>query len=201
MGNKRFWSRDWHEQKDCSGHRVELNWVSWRQKAVLRGGYGRELSAVNSTPDPRPSPQALMTDGNDGLHPPVPTGFQFRWYWWEALVQEEQSGRDTLCFSSHVSREEVHICFQASPCKSASSARQTAEPKGIQAFLKFQMVKIPLRLVAIIPNLDCPSLYIRNYVCFQSPTLNPSYLRYVVSVFLTQPQLLKSVKKFLQYWE
>ena len=96
MGNKRFWSRDWHEQKDCSGHRVELNWVSWRQKAVLRGGYGRELSAVNSTPDPRPSPQALMTDGNDGLHPPVPTGFQFRWYWWEALVQEEQSGRDTL---------------------------------------------------------------------------------------------------------
>lgn len=105
------------------------------------------------------------------------------------------------CFSSHVSREEVHICFQASPCKSASSARQTAEPKGIQAFLKFQMVKIPLRLVAIIPNLDCPSLYIRNYVCFQSPTLNPSYLRYVVSVFLTQPQLLKSVKKFLQYWE
>lgn len=35
----------------------------WRQKAVLHGGYGRELSAVNSTPDPLPSPQALMTGG------------------------------------------------------------------------------------------------------------------------------------------
>lgn len=60
-----------------------------------------------------------------------------------SLCKREESGRDTLCFCSHISREEVHIHFQASPCKSASSARQTAEPKGIQAFLKFQMVKIP----------------------------------------------------------
>ena len=35
----------------------------WRQKAVVHGGYGRELSAVNSTPDPLPSPQALRIGG------------------------------------------------------------------------------------------------------------------------------------------
>ena len=86
------------------------------------------------------------------------------------------------CFSSHVSREEVHICFQASPCKSASSARQTAEPKGIQAFLKFQMVKIPLRLVAIIPNLVAFSLpdWVRSFLwalmfsAYETPSPSPA---------------------------
>lgn len=138
MGNKTFWSRDWHEQKDCSGHRVELNWVSWRQKAVLHAGYGRELSAVNSTPDPRPSPQALMTDGNDVLHPPVPTGFQFRWYWWEALMQEEQSGRDTLCFSSTSAERRFIFASRQAPASQPHQQGRLLSPKAFRLSWNFK---------------------------------------------------------------
>lgn len=65
-----------------------------------------------------------------------------------------------------VCRCEVDSGFQASSCKSASSARQAAELNGTQVSLKRLTLKISWKSAAVLHNLDSPSLWVQCYVCF-----------------------------------
>ena len=156
------------------------------------------MSVVNSTPDPLPSPWALITGGKLGMTfctPPCPQGslddaserpLCKRW-------KVEETHHVSPAVSAAVCRCEVHTGFQASSCNSASSARQAAELNGIQVTLKYLAVKISLKLVAGFPNLDCLSLCIQRLRMLLIPSVKslPLEISRMVSVFLTNPQLFK----------
>lgn len=74
---------------------------------------------------------------------------------------------------------EVSRGFQASSCKSASSARQAAELSGIQLSRTLLTASISWRSAAVFCSLDYPRLCIQRLCLLLIPLLSPSYLRYL----------------------
>lgn len=206
MGNKEFSSRKWHRQKNWSGHNTGLNWVWWMEKVGIHSGYGVWDVGYQLNPSSAVFLHLPLIIGeklgNDVSCAPLPTGVQLRVCQRESLVQDVESGSSTPYFSSggrSCGQTWGDSGFQASSCKSASSARQAAALNGIQASLELWLSRFPGSQQQFFPTLTTPTCVWSYVFLISSFKFFLLEISGVVSAFLTNAHLLKAVKEFLQY--